>query len=219
MSKPYVSLPTEQATWTRQQVEDWISTRTPESVFGIDVMEKFAQKYAAERNLVPADREPTETLIPAALLPSLGVICDPKDERYQNAAVHVDAAAGSIYATDTKLLMRIVADAKVAKRKPLPLPVSKVIPPADSRVRLSFNAGVLFKLVLSALASSDFGVDVRSLGRIDFYVNPSDPTGCVRVEVVDGDNGGTVRMVGAVMPNRVDDEPSDGNNLRTETTP
>lgn len=216
MSKPYVSLPTEQATWTRQQVEEWLHTRTPEQIFGCDAMENFAKKYAAERNLVPADRDPVETRIPSALLPALGVVAghrnsdDPK--QHATACVFADGKTGTLYATDMKLLMSVAAHANIAKGK-TPRLVNGLVPKPDGRTRVSFQAGVLFKLVLSALAAADDGVDVGSLGRIDFFLDPANPTACVRVEVVDG---GTVRMVGAVMPVVVTDEPTDPQNLRPE---
>ena len=222
MSKPYVSLPTEQATWTRQQVEEWLHTRTPEQIFGCDAMENFAKKYAAERNLVPADRDPVETRIPSALLPALGVVAghrnsdDPK--QHATACVFADGKAGTLYATDLKLLLSVAADANLAKGK-TPRLVSGILPKPDGRIRVSFGAGLLFKLVLSALASTDDGVDTTSLGRIDFFLDPEKPgEKIVRVEVVDGDDGGTVRMVGAISPWATTDEPDDDKKLRPEAT-
>ena len=221
MNKPYVSLPSEQATWTRQQVEEWLNTRTPEQVFGVDVMEKYAEKYAADRSLVPADRDPVEARIPPALLPALGVVAGRKNsddpKQHATACVFADAKSATLYATDLKLLLSVVADPNLAKGK-TPRPAG-VIPRPDGRIRVSFAAGVLFKLVLAALASSDDGVETTSLGRIDFFLDPEKPGDKVaRVEVVDGDDGGTVRMVGAISPWIPTDEPTDEKNLRPEAT-
>jgi hypothetical protein len=222
MKVPYANLPAEQATWTRQQVEEWLSTRTPEQVFGHDVMEKFAEKYAAERNLVPADRDPVEARIPPALLPALGVVATRKNSddprQHATACVFADGKAGTLYATDLKLLLSVAADANIGKGK-TPQIANGIIPKPGGRIRVSFGAGPLFKLVLSALASTDDGVDTTSLGRIDFFLDPEKPgEKIVRVEVVDGDDGGTVRMVGAISPLATTDEPDDDRKLRPEAT-
>jgi hypothetical protein len=65
MSKAFVSLPTEQAVWTRADVEKYLNERGPEAIYGRDVMDKWAEG----KNLIPAGTAPAVVRMPAAVVP------------------------------------------------------------------------------------------------------------------------------------------------------
>lgn len=214
MSKAFVSLPTEQAVWTRADVEKYLNEKGAESVFGRDALQAWADK----QNLIPAGTAPAVVRMPAAVMPELAAVSDPDYYGRDCASVYVDAKAGAAVGTDAKVMMRVAAvDVAQTAIPPVAKNPLSVIPSADGRTAYRFDAHILLRLCLSALASVGGDPTSRRHGsKVTLWPHPTDPCGVVRVEVSTDKN--EVRMVGCLMPMTArDDLPTtDPHGLRGE---
>ncbi len=197
MNKPIVNLPTDQATWTRADVERYLADRGPEAVFGTDTLKAWATKSG----LHPAGSVVGHVRVPASVMPELAAVADPKNDTRDMASVYVDPNTATAYATDGKVAMRVaVNDERVGQKVMAMGAVETMIPLADDRLAIRFDAHVLLRLCISALAS--VGGQPYKSGRaaaVTLYVNPKDANDKVRVEVTNV-NCGELRMIGVAMP-------------------
>jgi len=202
MSKANVSLPQEQAVWTRADVERHLNEKGPEAVFGRDALAAWAEK----QNLIPAGNAPAVVRMPAAVVPELAAVTDPNYYGRDCASVYVDAKAGAAIGTDAKVMMRVAAvEVSQTSKPPVAKDLLSFIPKADGRTAYRFDAHILLRLCLSALASVGGDPTSRRHGsKVTIWPHPTDPAGVCRVEVSTDDN--ELRMVGCLMPMRIEGE-------------
>lgn len=215
MSKPSVSLPTEQALWTGADVEKYLAEKGPEAVYGRASLEAWAE----QRDFVRADNLPVTMRIPAATVPELAALTDPTATHRDCASVYLHPKAGAMLGTDTKVLMRVAGvDAKQAAKRAIPRDALTVIPEAAGRTAYHFDAHALLRLCLSALASVGGAPTSQShRAMVVFLPHATDPNGPWRVEVAT--DMFEVRMVGCIVPidSRGMSPKTDPNGLRGDT--
>lgn len=196
-----IRLPQEQATWTTQQVEDWLATQKLADLVSLAKAEEFAKEAGWQRPGTP----PNAVKIPAAMIPAMGVLTDPHSWRTDMGSVYLDQQGATAYATDGKVAMRVRVKRTDATKGVEPERVGSVIPVRGDRKLLSFGTWALMRLCLSAIAAGD--PEKPNDCRLDFYIGceGSQP---VRFEVVNREEN-TVQAVGAIMPMSVDKKPDD----------
>lgn len=196
MNTARVSLPDDKATWSRADVEKYLNDKGPEFVFGANALKEWATKSG----LHPAGSVAGFMRMPAAVFPELAALTDPKGESHDLASVYVDPQAATVFGTDGKIGLRVAVNKTVIEQKAVPVKaVDSLIPKTAGRTPFRFDAHVLLRLCLSALASVG-GQPCKSdrSASVTLWVDHADAGKPVRVEVAN--ESGQIQMVGVLMP-------------------